>query len=113
MTALVFLSILPLRKNFALKEELDWVIMQLQAGGFWTKWNREMFDEKVSGGHHVRPHHHQHIPIQVFLPPKEESRPEPLTMDHLAFAFSLYVIGIIFSIILYAGERLVLLLCAM
>ena len=53
-----------------------------------------------------------HIPLQVFLPPKEESRPEPLTMDHLAFAFSLYVIGIIFSIVLYAGERLVLLLCA-
>ena len=56
MTLLVLVSILPLRKNFALKEELDWVIMQLQAGGFWTKWNREMFDEKVSGGHHVRPH---------------------------------------------------------
>ena len=30
-----------------MKGELDWVIMQLQAGGFWTKWNREMFDEKV------------------------------------------------------------------
>ena len=56
MTALVLLSILSVRKNFAMKGELDWVIMQLQAGGFWTKWNKEMFDEKVSGGHHVRPH---------------------------------------------------------
>ena len=35
------------RKNFALKEELDWVIMQLQAGGFWNKWNSEMFNSKV------------------------------------------------------------------
>ena len=56
MTALVLLSILPVRKNFAMKGELDWVIMQLQAGGFWTKWNKEMFDEKVSGGQQVRPH---------------------------------------------------------
>ena len=38
----------PLRKNFAMKEQLDWVIIHLQAGGFWQKWNREMFDEKVN-----------------------------------------------------------------
>ena len=36
-----------LRKNFAMKEQLDWVIIHLQAGGFWQKWNRDMFDEKV------------------------------------------------------------------
>ena len=43
----------PLRKNFAMKEQLDWVIMHLQAGGFWLKWNRDMFDEKVSGSRQV------------------------------------------------------------
>ena len=37
-----------MRKNFAMKEQLDWVIIHLQAGGFWQKWNREMFDEKVN-----------------------------------------------------------------
>ena len=36
-----------LRKNFAMKEQLDWIIIHLQAGGFWLKWNRDMFDEKV------------------------------------------------------------------
>ena len=44
----------PLRKNFAMKEQLDWVIMHLQAGGFWLKWNRDMFDEKVQCfGHNI------------------------------------------------------------
>ena len=37
----------PLRKNFAMKEQLDWIIIHLQASGFWQKWNRDMFDEKV------------------------------------------------------------------
>ena len=36
-----------LRKNFAMREQLDWIIIHLQAGGFWLKWNKEMFDEKV------------------------------------------------------------------
>ena len=40
-------SAFPLRKDFALKEQLDWVIMHLQAGGFWHKWNSEMFNPKV------------------------------------------------------------------
>ena len=30
-----------------MKEQLDWVIMNLQAGGFWQKWNSEMFNSKV------------------------------------------------------------------
>ena len=36
-----------LRKNFSMKEQLDWIIIHLHAGGFWQKWNRDMFDEKV------------------------------------------------------------------
>ena len=26
---------------------MDWVIMNLHAGGFWNKWNSEMFNPKV------------------------------------------------------------------
>ena len=38
---------LPVRKNFALKPQLDWVVFQLQAGGFWHKWNDEQFIPQV------------------------------------------------------------------
>ena len=40
---------LPVRKNFALKPQLDWVVNQLQAGGFWHKWNNEQFIPQVLG----------------------------------------------------------------
>ena len=38
---------LPVRKNFALKPQLDWVVLQLQAGGMWRKWNDEQFIPQV------------------------------------------------------------------
>ena len=38
---------LPVRKNFALKPQLDLVVLQLQAGGMWRKWNDEQFIPQV------------------------------------------------------------------
>ena len=38
-----------IRKNFALKEQLDEVILQMHAGGFREKWKDDMFDPKVLG----------------------------------------------------------------
>ena len=92
------------RKDFAMTEELSWVIIHLQAGGFWTKWNKEMFDEKVQ---RVADHYLSSLLrwLQVFLQPEEEHHPEPLTMDHFAFAFSLYLIGISVSLVVYLAER--------
>ena len=37
----------PHRKNFSLKEQLDWVMLNLHAGGFWNKWMLEMYNNKV------------------------------------------------------------------
>ena len=38
---------LPVRKNFALTPQLDWIVYQLQAGGLWYKWNDEQFIPQV------------------------------------------------------------------
>ena len=38
---------LPVRKNFALKTQLDWIVIHLQAGGLWHKWNEEQFIPQV------------------------------------------------------------------
>ena len=35
------------RKTFSLKEQLDWVMLNLHAGGFWNKWMLEMYNNKV------------------------------------------------------------------
>ena len=35
------------RKNFALKEQLDEVILQMHAGGFREKWKFDMFNPKA------------------------------------------------------------------
>ena len=35
------------RKDFALKEQLDEVILQMHAGGFREKWKDDMFNPKV------------------------------------------------------------------
>ena len=50
----------PIRKNFALKSELNSVISRLHAGGFWQKWNDEQFitqviEEKRSTTNHSLP----------------------------------------------------------
>ena len=37
----------PHRKNFSLKEQLDWVMLNLHAGGFWNKWMLEMYNNNV------------------------------------------------------------------
>ena len=38
---------LPVRKNFALKPQLDLIVIQLQSGGLWHKWNDEQFIPQV------------------------------------------------------------------
>ena len=35
------------RKDFELKDELNWVMGQLHAGGFWDKWNEDQFIREV------------------------------------------------------------------
>ena len=35
------------RKDFELKDELNWVMAQLHAGGFWDKWNSDQFVREV------------------------------------------------------------------
>ena len=35
------------RKDFELKDELNWVMGQLHAGGFWDKWNSDQFVREV------------------------------------------------------------------
>ena len=44
---LVICQHLPHRKTFSLKEQLDWVMLNLHAGGFWNKWMLEMYNNKV------------------------------------------------------------------
>ena len=36
------------RKDFELKDELNWVMGHLHAGGFWDKWNSDQFIREVS-----------------------------------------------------------------
>ena len=36
------------RKDFELKDELNWVMGQLHAAGFWDKWNSDQFVREVS-----------------------------------------------------------------
>lgn len=79
----------PLRKNFAMKEQLDWVIIHLQAGGFWLKWNRDMFDEKV------------------FLPPTIDDKPEPLSNTQFMLAYLFYGVGMTLGLLVFILEKLV------
>ena len=36
------------RKDFELKDELNWVMGQLHAAGFWDKWNSDQFVREVN-----------------------------------------------------------------
>ena len=49
-TLLNLYSALPVRKNFVLKPQLDWVVGALQAGGFWKYWHDEQFIPQVNQG---------------------------------------------------------------
>ena len=114
------------RKDFALKEQMDWVIMNLHAGGFWNKWNSEMFNPKVvsfifqvvqveyyiyvlhyliiaSFGFCCLDIFYVHMNSQIFL---EDSRdtPEKLNIDQMAFAFGLLIIGLITGLFLFLFE---------
>ena len=42
----------------------------------------------------------------MFLPPEKEDEAGPLTVDHLLFAFGLFVIGIAASCLLFIAETI-------
>ena len=77
-----------LRKDFELKEELDWVMGQLHAGGFWDKWNSDQF---------IR---------EIFLPEYVDKSPKKLQIHHYYFPFALHGLGLSGAMIILFVEKI-------
>ena len=96
---------LPVRKNFALKPQLDWVVNQLQAGGFWHKWNNEQFSPQVFNQNSKKIIIHTFF--QIFIKVVDSDSPTPLTLNQLKFAFLVLSGGLAIAFVIWLIELLI------
>ena len=74
--------------------------MHLHAGGFWHKWNSEMFNPKVLTAVNSLL---SNFYFKIFLEDSSDT-PEKLNMDTMAFAFGLLIIGLLTGFLLFLFE---------